>query len=44
MSFPVKGLRQQFFEYRKSLANTFDTQDLIDAGYTLDQIKQINGG
>jgi hypothetical protein len=43
MSFPLEGLRQQYAEYKKSVANTFDMQDLLDAGYSLDKIKGING-
>ena len=44
MSFPTQGLRKQYFDNKKTISNTFDTQDLIDAGYTLEQIKEINGG
>ncbi len=42
MNYPVEGLRRSYFDRKKSTSN-FDDDDLIDMGYTPEEIKSIKG-
>jgi hypothetical protein len=42
MGYPVEGLRKSYFERKKSVSN-FDDEDLIDLGYSPEEIKVIKG-
>ena len=42
MNYPVEGLRRAFFENKKSVSN-FDDEDLLDAGYSPEEISRIKG-
>ena len=42
MNFPVEGLRKCYFDAKKSEI-TFEDQDMLDMGYTLEDIAEIKG-
>jgi hypothetical protein len=42
MNFTVEGLRQGYFEQKKSASN-FDDEDILDAGYPPEMIAAIKG-
>jgi hypothetical protein len=43
MNYPIEGLRKCYFEEIKSV-NNFEDSDLLDLGYTPEEIAQIKGG
>jgi len=43
MNYPIEGLRRHYFEDKKSVGN-FEGNDLLDMGYTREEIAQIKGG
>ena len=42
MSYPIEGMRHSYFERKKSISN-FDVDDLLDAGYSMEEIAAIKG-
>jgi hypothetical protein len=42
MNYPVEGMRRSYFERQKSAANIED-EDLLDLGYTQEEVDQIKG-
>ena len=38
MCYPVEGLRRSYFQRKKSISN-FDDEDLLEAGYSPEEIK-----
>ncbi len=42
MNYPADGLRRSYFDRKKSTSN-FDDDDLIDMGYSPEEIKAIKG-
>ena len=42
MNYPVEGLRKTYFERKKSTAN-FDDEDLLNMGYSPEDIAAIKG-
>ena len=42
MNYPVEGLRKCYFERKKSATN-FEDDDLLDTGYSPDEIAEIKG-
>jgi hypothetical protein len=42
MNYPVDGLRKCYFDRKKSVDN-YDDDDLLDMGYTRDEIAEIKG-
>ncbi|GHU24777.1 hypothetical protein FACS1894164_12220 [Spirochaetia bacterium] len=40
MEYPIEGLRRHYSESKRSIS-VFDDQELIDAGYTLEQIREM---
>ena len=42
MGYPVEGLRKSYWERKKSV-NNFADDDLLDMGYSLDEIEHIKG-
>ena len=42
MGYPVESLRKSYWERKKSVSN-FADDDLLDMGYTLDEIVRIKG-
>jgi hypothetical protein len=43
MNYPVEWLRKSYFDQKKSVSN-FDDEDLLDLGYSPEDIAQIKGG
>ena len=42
MNYPIEGLRKCYFDRKKSTAN-FDDVDLLDMGYSPDEIAEMKG-
>ena len=42
MNYPVEGLRKCYFDTKKSTSN-FEDDDLLDMGYSLEEIAAIKG-
>jgi hypothetical protein len=42
MNYPLEGLRQCYLDRKKSAGN-FDDEDLLDQGYSPDEIAEIKG-
>jgi hypothetical protein len=42
MNYTVEGLRKCYFDRKKSVRN-FENEDLLDLGYSPDQIAEIKG-
>ena len=42
MCYPAEALRKCYFDQKKSIVN-FDDEDILDMGYTLEEIAQMKG-
>jgi len=42
MNYPIEGLRRCYFDDKKSVGN-FDEDELLDMGYSLEEIAEIRG-
>jgi hypothetical protein len=42
MNYPIEGLRKYYFDAKKS-TNNFEDDDLLDMGYSLEEIAEIKG-
>jgi hypothetical protein len=42
MNYPLEGLRRSYYDRKKSVSN-FENDDLLDMGYSPDEITEIKG-
>jgi len=42
MNYPLEGVRRSYYDNKKS-TNNFENDDLLDMGYTLEEIAEIKG-
>jgi hypothetical protein len=43
MSFPIEGLRKDFFEKQKKIASDFSVADYLEMGYSVEDIIAVKG-